>query len=237
MKLRVLAGAKQGTEIPLKKEKFIIGRASDCTLRAGSEAISRRHCVLLRTDKGVVARDLGSRNGTYVNDQRISGDVSLGNGDRVRVGPLEFVFEAAVDLVHGKKPKVKDVADAVERTAQINDSAIIEEDDISRWLLGPGPDGEESPNDRAMRETQTFRMDETHAMLSKAAEQAATITDDVIAEEASGESSDSDEEEASDSKKKGKKQPGKLPKLPPKPQSKDSREAAADILRELARRR
>lgn len=228
MKLRVLAGAKQGTEIPLKKEKFVIGRASDCTLRAGSDAISRRHCVLLRQDGGVSIRDLGSRNGTYVNDEKIGGERALTNGDRVRVGPLEFVFEGAVDLARDKKPKVKDIGDAVDRTAKQSDSSIIEEEDISRWLLGPGPD--DDAGERSMRETQSFRLDETQAMLDKSG---ATIDEATLAAEAGAEQA----EEVAEKDKSGKKKPGKLPKLPPKPQAKDSREAAADILREMARRR
>ena len=48
LKLVVLAGAKEGLEIPLKKDKFLIGRAKECALRAGSEAISRRHCAIIR---------------------------------------------------------------------------------------------------------------------------------------------------------------------------------------------
>ena len=72
LKLIVLAGAKQGLEIPLKKEKFLIGRAKECALRAGSEAISRRHCAIMRTGDGWTVKDLGSRNGTHVNDVRIA---------------------------------------------------------------------------------------------------------------------------------------------------------------------
>ena len=52
LKLVVLAGAKEGLEIPLKKEKFLIGRAKECALRAGSEAISRRHCAITRHEDG-----------------------------------------------------------------------------------------------------------------------------------------------------------------------------------------
>ena len=66
LKLIVLAGAKEGLEIPLKKDKFLIGRAKECALRAGSEAISRRHCAIIRRDTGWTVRDLGSRGARHV---------------------------------------------------------------------------------------------------------------------------------------------------------------------------
>ncbi len=221
MKLVVEAGAKKGTEIPLKKDKFIIGRASDCTLRAGSDAISRHHCAIIKRESGYAIRDLGSRNGTYVNDERIERETPLSSGDAVRVGPLEFRFEALHDIRREKKPKVKDVADAVAREAAKSDEPIIE-DDISRWLLGP------DPGSKAMRETQTFRLDETHAMSKPESESAidesanfkATIEIPALEEKAAGKSG-----------------PGKLPPLPPKQGSKDSREAAEKTLREMTRRR
>ena len=84
MKLVVLAGAKTGAAVPIKKDRFIIGRGKDCTLRAGSEAISRNHCELLVTESGVTVRDMGSRNGTYVNDEKIEGVKTLSNGDKLR---------------------------------------------------------------------------------------------------------------------------------------------------------
>src|SRR5947207_15876650 len=90
LKLIVLAGSKEGLEIPLKKDKFLIGRAKECALRAGSEAISRRHCAIVRREKGWTVRDLGSRNGTYVNDEKIEKEVPLKDGDELRVGPLKF---------------------------------------------------------------------------------------------------------------------------------------------------
>src|SRR4051812_38697468 len=90
LKLVVLAGAKEGLEIPLKKEKFLIGRAKECALRAGSDAISRQHCAITRHENGYTVRDLGSRNGTYVNDERISSEVPLKAGNELRVGPLKF---------------------------------------------------------------------------------------------------------------------------------------------------
>ena len=159
LKLIVLAGAKEGTQIPLKKDKFIIGRASECTLRAGSSAISRRHCAIVRKDDAWLVRDLGSRNGTFLNDQAVEKPTPLKVGDEIRVGPLHFRVEPLVkagdgskaskpateakaatpaepvDVKRGKQPPAKDVTEVVQRTAGKGDGSTSEED-ISRWLLG-----------------------------------------------------------------------------------------------------
>jgi pSer/pThr/pTyr-binding forkhead associated (FHA) protein len=103
LKLIVLAGAKEGTQIPLKKDKFIIGRASECTLRAGSSAISRRHCAIVRKDDTWYVRDLGSRNGTHLNDSAVEKPTALKPGDEIRVGPLHFRVEAVVAAAEGSK--------------------------------------------------------------------------------------------------------------------------------------
>ena len=90
VRLRSLAANSAGKEIKLPAARFLIGRDEDCHLRPKSDLVSRHHCMVLVEDDGVVVRDLGSRNGTYVNDQRIVGEQLLAPGDRLRVGPLEF---------------------------------------------------------------------------------------------------------------------------------------------------
>lgn len=221
MKLVVLAGAKSGTEIPLKKEKFVIGRASDCTLRAGSEAISRHHCAIVRGDEGLKVRDLGSRNGTYVNGDRIEAETLLKSGDTLRVGSLEFRVDLGQDINRAKKPKVASIGEAVSRAAANTEDSGVMEDDISRWLIGPDP-----ATSAASRDTQSFRMDETR-----------TISD-IPKLPVESETAETKEEAIEDEKgkDKGKKSYGKLPPIPKKT-TKDSREAAADILREMTRRR
>jgi len=262
LKLIVLAGAKQGLEIPLKKDKFLIGRSTECALRAGSEAISRRHCAIVRAGGKWTVRDLGSRNGTYVNDQRITEQVPLSVGDELRVGPLHFRVGASVSAAAkseptpkpapaaqpkpAKQPPVKDVADVAQRTAGKSDSSATE-DDVSRWLLGLSDPASEP----TLKETRTIRLEETTlnrvvpsngvpAVEDTSADEAA----ESLAEDADENSTRTDSAEKSSGWnlfKRGKSEPGKKKpgKLPPRPeaQSKDSREAAADILREMTRRR
>jgi predicted component of type VI protein secretion system len=88
--LRVLSGKQVGAMIPLAAGKFLIGREHDCHLRPNSELISRHHCVFTVDEYTVRLRDLGSTNGTLVNDERIRGGVVLKAGDRITVGKLDF---------------------------------------------------------------------------------------------------------------------------------------------------
>jgi len=260
LKLIVLAGAKEGLEIPLRKDKFLIGRAKECALRAGSEAISRRHCAIIRRESGYTVRDLGSRNGTHVNDEKIATEVPLKEGDELRVGPLKFrvaarepspappalaAEPATSDMAKPRKqPPVKDVADVVERTISNSDSTS--EDDVSRWLL----DLTEEVAD-TLKETRSMRAEETSTTMNRVSMMGETATvEDVaqLAKNAAAEeslSTEAGEQEGScvwKFLKRGKpaapkkKEPGKLPPREEQ-QSKDSRAAAADILREMQRRR
>ncbi|HEX4414452.1 MAG TPA: FHA domain-containing protein [Lacipirellulaceae bacterium] len=273
LKLVVLAGAKEGLEIPLKKEKFLIGRAKECALRAGSEAISRQHCAITRHADHYTVKDLGSRNGTYVNDERIAAEVPLVAGNELRVGPLKFHVEILTEKTakpetappaalpklapaNGstkKQPPVKDMADVVQRT--INKSDNKSEDDVSRWLLGISEPVDER---QALKQTQSLKADETSASMNRVTMSESSTIEDVSKVLQAGEEDEADavtngEPGTEDVKleegsgvwkwlKRGKagptkKEPGKLPPRSDQGPTKDSRSAAADILREMQRRR
>jgi predicted component of type VI protein secretion system len=90
VELKVLEGRQQGKTIPLNVRQFLIGREQDCHLRPNSDLVSRHHCVFTVDDFTVRLRDLGSTNGTFVNGERIQGQVVLKPGDHVAVGKLSF---------------------------------------------------------------------------------------------------------------------------------------------------
>ncbi|RPI91251.1 MAG: FHA domain-containing protein [Planctomycetaceae bacterium] len=90
VELKVLEGRQAGKTIPLHVRQFLIGREQDCHLRPNSDLISRHHCVFTIDDASIRLRDLGSTNGTFVNGERIQGQVVLRSGDRVSVGKLAF---------------------------------------------------------------------------------------------------------------------------------------------------
>lgn len=83
--LTVTHGAQAGVQLPLG-EVLLIGRASDCQLQLEDDYVSTRHARLTRTPTGYQAEDLGSTNGTFVNNQRISAPTPFGVGDVLRIG-------------------------------------------------------------------------------------------------------------------------------------------------------
>lgn len=83
--LEIIEGPEAGRQAPLT-QALEAGRSADADLTLGDDQASRRHARIEPSGGGAVVSDLGSRNGTYVNDQPISGSRELRPGDRVRIG-------------------------------------------------------------------------------------------------------------------------------------------------------
>ena len=69
----------------------ILGRALDATLRFDVPGVSRLHARLSVGGATVEVEDLGSRNGTYVRGEKISGRAALADGDELRIGPVSVI--------------------------------------------------------------------------------------------------------------------------------------------------
>lgn len=116
VQLKVIGGSRQGQTIAISIPQFMIGRADDCHLKPRSELISRYHCAILTEEAYVSVRDLGSKNGVYVNGERIGVEQELKNGDKLAFGPLEFEVVIIPTIKGDMKPKVSSVSDVVSRT-------------------------------------------------------------------------------------------------------------------------
>jgi pSer/pThr/pTyr-binding forkhead associated (FHA) protein len=80
-------------QIPLDIDCFVIGRGSDCHLAVPSPSVSRRHAQLRLEDGQWSIEDLRTRNGTWVNGQRIRSRTPLSHNDEIRVPDFRAVFE------------------------------------------------------------------------------------------------------------------------------------------------
>ena len=97
LKVVVLDGPGAGTEVGLMG-KLTVGSASEADLVLDDDTVSRQHMVLSFSEQRVRVRDLGSRNGTFVNGARLEHAVRLEPGDRIEVGDHRFAFGEAPEL-------------------------------------------------------------------------------------------------------------------------------------------
>src|SRR3982750_2004459 len=93
MKPRIAAitGKLEDTIISMNEGPVLIGRQAGATLKIGNASVSRRHAMIEKEGDRFVIADLGSRNGTFVNDIPIKRR-ELQHGDRVRIGESQFFF-------------------------------------------------------------------------------------------------------------------------------------------------
>lgn len=79
--------------VPLGPAETTIGRSATCDLVLEGDGVSRTHLVIAAAGAGYEARDAGSKNGTFVNGERVDMVRPLANGDRLTVPGWTLVFE------------------------------------------------------------------------------------------------------------------------------------------------
>jgi len=161
--LKVLSGTHEGKIIPVKDEKFLIGRSDSCQLRPKSESISRKHCVIVQKDGRVLLLDLKSRNGTFINEKQLSPDKAkiLKPGDKMRCGQLEFEILIEVGIANSKQPEVQSIKEAAGRITEQSSLDSKESIDISSWLAEADQIDRPIPAARTDLETRQFSMEDT----------------------------------------------------------------------------
>jgi DNA-binding winged helix-turn-helix (wHTH) protein len=82
-------------EIGLSAGENVLGREGPGVILLKSASVSRRHARIVIDSNGAVVEDLGSKNGTYVNDRQVGGPTRVTEGDRVRIGSLLFTFRSS----------------------------------------------------------------------------------------------------------------------------------------------
>ena len=83
--LTITHGRQAGLRLPLE-EGILIGRARDWQVLLDDDYVSTRHARISRTPSGYQVEDLGSTNGTYINNQRITTPTPFGVQDTLRIG-------------------------------------------------------------------------------------------------------------------------------------------------------
>jgi hypothetical protein len=99
--LRVAYGERKGTSFNLSSAATILGRNSTADVNIHWDPfVALKHCRIDFTDEGATATDLGSANGTLINDLRIAGTQPLQSGDLIQVGftILQFTTISPISL-------------------------------------------------------------------------------------------------------------------------------------------
>jgi pSer/pThr/pTyr-binding forkhead associated (FHA) protein len=212
VKLLVVSGKSAGRAIAVKRTKFLIGRAEECDIRPLSDDVSRRHCAILVGPENVWVEDLGSRNGTYVNGQRITEKTEVTDGDSLRVGVLELRFSCA------RQP-----------------AAAGSDDDVSRWLMPEESAGTSDTTRLASEPAHAGRGDTTAGTgVGDTTAQRPAGTDDAQAAQANPDDSATVRSTAAlsiEEIKAARSTPGALPKADAKADS--SKDAAAQALKKF----
>ena len=90
--LVVIYGPDLGHRYELADNELTIGRDISNSITIDLDNVSRRHARLVQREDKVFLQDLGSTNGTFLNDEEVKGDVPLRSGDLVKVGGAIFKF-------------------------------------------------------------------------------------------------------------------------------------------------
>ena len=138
-KLQECRSRKAREELKIRRSPFVIGTASDCSMRCLSNRISPYHCQLLIESGKVVLQDLSSQTGTFVNGGAVEDLRVLQNGDRLRLGRL--VFDVLIEdptPVWEVEPPVdgETIHDAMSDTV-CNLLSAADEEDRKRRLQNP----------------------------------------------------------------------------------------------------
>lgn len=105
--------------VPLETDRVTVGSdASNAIVVSGDPQVSRLHAALERYPTGWCLKDLASRNGTFVNGERIWGERPLRNGDEIRVGRARLVYRPQTSTA---APKTEAALPAPELTRRERD--------------------------------------------------------------------------------------------------------------------
>jgi len=91
----------------LDEGENLVGREPTCAVWLDEAGVSRRHAHLSLKGTDATLEDLGSKNGTWLNDRRLDGPAVLRDGDRLQLGPVTLEFRTSSDSSATKTVRLK----------------------------------------------------------------------------------------------------------------------------------
>lgn len=137
-RLLVIKGADEGKQFELSGAQLTVGRDGSNRIRLHDTEVSRRHAEFRQVDGGFVVVDIGSANGTYVNNQKVQ-EALLQAGDQIVIGQTTLVFSTGRSDDRDVKSSLAEKINLIARN-DLDPSAIIKtinEAEGSRLLSHP----------------------------------------------------------------------------------------------------
>jgi len=97
-RVRVVTGPDAPRSIESSSEDLTVGTGANETLRLTDRCVSRHHCAIRVGNEGLICEDLGSTNGTYVGDHRVT-SAAISPGDTIQIGETTLSVEMIGDVV------------------------------------------------------------------------------------------------------------------------------------------
>jgi pSer/pThr/pTyr-binding forkhead associated (FHA) protein len=119
-RLTMCEDGRHSSAFPLSQALTSIGRDAGNLVQLTHPEVSKRHAVIRLEKNGWTVEDLNSTNGVIVNGLRASRSV-LKNGDRIRVGPFELLFETLPDDSEWVPTHVIDMSTKVNQLTMVQD--------------------------------------------------------------------------------------------------------------------
>jgi pSer/pThr/pTyr-binding forkhead associated (FHA) protein len=135
--LEIVEGESAGTTFALS-QPLEVGRSQELGIVLEDGEVSRRHARISPSDGSVVVEDLGSRNGSFVNEQPIDGPREVRPGDRVRIGLTVFELRSAQQAQRGESGVI-----AMPQITKLNQDVLapVQARDLPQPVPEPQPPG------------------------------------------------------------------------------------------------
>ena len=124
-----------GHLVPLTGDSVVLGRHPDCDVVLEAGAVSRQHARIVRVGEDYVVEDLESRNGTFLNEERVEGQRKLSEGDQLKICDLVFTFHVEPPTAEEEGPadlrRTREAVLIVEDENATGTSTIMSKLDVS----------------------------------------------------------------------------------------------------------
>ena len=137
-KLVVMTGAGKGVEFELTGAENVVGSEPTCDLQVEDATVSQRHFAILRDNQSYLVRDLGSTNGTFLDNSRVK-EAYIRPGSLLRAGEVYFRFEPVYERIElvpsettefgglqGKSFRMREIFAVLEKVAPTEATVLLQ---------------------------------------------------------------------------------------------------------------